>query len=127
MFVLQLLLRLRCTNARRCLVIHQTVFCTIGPLRNWVWNTVFEKQFLHVFLTEFRKTLLVFVFQKLFWKKLKMFYFFLYFKLIFFIFSDHFDTLISKIIFFKIKKIYIFIHFQVNLNLKLVSHYFLAN
>jgi hypothetical protein len=42
------------------------------------------KQFLHIFLTEFRKTLFVFSFQKRFWKKLIIFYFFLYFKLIFF-------------------------------------------
>jgi hypothetical protein len=44
---------------------------------------------------------------KIFLKKLKFFYFFLCFKLIFFyIFSDHFDALISKIIFKKLKKYY---------------------
>jgi hypothetical protein len=70
-----------------------------GPLKNWVWNVIFVKQFLHIFLTEFRKTLFVFAFQKSFWKKLKFFYFSLVQINIFLVFLDHFDALISKIIF----------------------------
>jgi len=82
-------------------------------LKNWVWNTVFT-----CFLTEFCKTLFIFAFQKRFWKNLNCFYFFLYFKLIlYFVFSDYFDALISKIIFFKIKK-YILMYFQVKNTLK---------
>jgi hypothetical protein len=52
------------------------------------------KQFLHAFLTEFRKNLFVFVFQKHFFQNLN---FFLFFSLLqinyFFIFSNHFDAL----------------------------------
>jgi hypothetical protein len=51
-------------------------------------------------------TLIVFYVSKAFLKTIKFFYFF-YFKLIFFlVFSDHFDALISKIIFKKLKKKY---------------------
>jgi hypothetical protein len=35
-------------------------------LKNWTWNVVFRKQFLHAFLTEFRKTPFVFAFKKRF-------------------------------------------------------------
>jgi len=59
------------------------------------------KQFLHAFLTEFHKTLFVFVFQKHFFQNLKIFYFFLPQINFFFVFSYHFDALISKIIFKK--------------------------
>jgi hypothetical protein len=41
-------------------------------------------KFLYIFLIEFYKTLFVFAFQKYFWKKLILFYFFLCFKLIYF-------------------------------------------
>jgi hypothetical protein len=43
----------------------------------------------------------VFAFQKYFKKNLKFFYFFPYFKLIFFSVPDHFDMLVSKIIYKK--------------------------
>jgi len=43
--------------------------------------------------------LIMFVFT--FLKKFEFFYFFLYFKLIFFVFLDHFDALMLKIIFKK--------------------------
>jgi hypothetical protein len=43
----------------------------------------------------------VFIFQKYFLKNLKYFYFFLCFKLIFLVFSDHFEVLNSKMIFKK--------------------------
>jgi len=42
-----------------------------------------------------------FCFSKTLLKKINFFYFFLYLKLIFFIFLNHFDTFISKIIFEK--------------------------
>jgi len=51
---------------------------------------------------------------KVFLKKIE---FFSYFKLIFFVFSDYFDILMSKINFFKIKK-FILIHFQAKNTLK---------
>ena len=35
-------------------------------LKNWVWNAAFMKQFLYVFLTEFRKTLFVLRFKNAF-------------------------------------------------------------
>ena len=71
-------------NTARCLVIVKTAFYIVGPTKNWVWSAVFIKKFLHAFVTEFRKTLFVFAFQKHFWKKLKFFNFFICFKLIFF-------------------------------------------
>jgi len=71
-------------------------FMSWGSLKNWVWNVVFVQQFLHVFLTEFRKNLFVLAFQKHFWKILNLF--FLLQINIFLMFSDHFDALILKII-----------------------------
>ena len=54
------------TNAIRCLVTNQTAFSTMGHTKKLSLKRNFYKQFLHVFLTEFRKTLFVFVFQKRF-------------------------------------------------------------
>ena len=57
------------------------------------------KQFLHIFLTKFRKTLFVFTFQKHF-KKIDNFLFFSLLQInIFLVFLNYFDALISKIIF----------------------------
>jgi len=53
-----------------------------------------------------------------FLKNLNFILFFLLQINIFFIFSDYFDVLISKIIFFKIKKNIVLIHFQVKITLK---------
>jgi len=55
---------------------------------------------------------------KAFFKKIIFFIFFLYFKLIFFVFSDHLDVLMSKMIFLKIKKYIILMHFRVKNTLK---------
>jgi hypothetical protein len=65
----------------------------------------------------------VFAFQKRFLKNLKFFYFFLYFKLISFMFSDHFDVLISKIFFnvFLSKK-----HFENTIATTLLLHMFFS-
>ena len=70
------------------------------------------KQFLHVFLTEFRKTLFVFAFQKHFFKKFNLFLFFSLLQINFFCIFRSFLCADIKNNFKKIKKI-ILMHFQV--------------
>jgi hypothetical protein len=67
-----------------------------------------QKQFhLNAVQTEIKFTFVCFYISKVLLKKIEIFYFFIYFKLFYFsVFSDYFDILISKIIFFK--KIYYF-------------------
>jgi len=48
----------------------------MNSLKNWVWNVVFVKQFLYVFLIEFHKILFVFAFQKYFFQNLNFILFF---------------------------------------------------
>jgi len=92
------------------------VFYIVEPIKKLSLKRSFYKSVFTYFLTEFRKTLFVFEFQKHFFQNLKFFYF--YFKLIFFVFSDHFDTLILKIIFliyFQVKNIFNWIVLKLNL------------
>jgi len=79
-----------------------------GPLKNWVWNAVFMQQFFHAFLTKFCKNSnpICFYVLKTLLKKIKKILFFSLLQInIFLVFSDHFDALISKIIFLN-KKCY---------------------
>ena len=61
--------------------------------------------------------LICFCILKVLLKKFKFLFMFFYFKLIFLVFLDHFDTLMSKIISKKYKK-FILIHFQIKNTLK---------
>jgi hypothetical protein len=61
----------------------------------FLWNSFY------MLLIEFYKILFVFAFQKRFWKNLNFFIFFFASNWYIFMFSDHFDMLISKIIFLK--------------------------
>jgi hypothetical protein len=76
--------------------------CSFSNFRAMIWG---------------KTTLIWELVQKRFWKNLKFFYFFIYFKLIFFVFLDYFYALISKII-FKNKKNIILIYFWVKNILK---------
>jgi len=78
------------------------VFYTTGLTKNLSLKRSFVKQFLHALLTEFHKTLFVFAFQKRFLKKFDNVLIFSLLQInIFLVFLDHFDMLISKIIFLK--------------------------
>jgi hypothetical protein len=79
---------------------HQIVFYIMGFIKKLSLKHSFYKVVLRVFLTEFQKTLFVFAFQKQFFQNLKFFYFFFTLNY-YFLFSDHFDALISKINFLK--------------------------
>jgi len=63
-------------NTIKYLITHQTVFYTVRPLKNWVWNVVFVKQFLHTFLIEFHKNAICFYVSKVFLKNFEIFLFF---------------------------------------------------
>jgi hypothetical protein len=53
-------------NTLKYLVTNQIIFCIVGLTKKLNLNIVFVQQFLHVFLTKFRKSLFVFAFQKRF-------------------------------------------------------------
>jgi len=62
------------------------MFYIIGPIKKLSLKCSFYEEVFTCFLTEFRKTLFIFAFQKYFFQNLKKIYFFLYFKLNFYIF-----------------------------------------
>jgi len=53
-------------QTKRCLVINQTLFCIVGSTKKLNLKRSFCVAVLHIFLTEFRKILFVFAFQKRF-------------------------------------------------------------
>jgi len=88
-------------NIVGCLVIYQTAFYIVEPIKKLSLKYSFCEVVFTYFLTEFRKTLFFFAFQKHFFQNLNFFIFFFTSNYFFFVFSYHFNTLISKIIFKK--------------------------